>query len=115
MLRAASARAAASALPPSPLRHLFFARFKPGAPVAELIAGYAGLPAAIKEMRAFEWGRLRDDARTEGYTHIFMTTFDDAAGRDAYLAHPAHDAFAAHIFAHIEKLVVFDFVDEGGC
>jgi hypothetical protein len=102
---------ACSSLPEAPLRHIFFARFKPRAPVGELISGYAGLPGIIKEMLAFEWGRLQSDASAEGYTHIFMTTFADAAGRDAYLAHPAHDAFAANIFSHIDKLVVFDFVD----
>jgi hypothetical protein len=41
-----------------------------------------------------------------------MTTFDDAAGRNAYLAHPDHDAFAAKIFAFIDKLIVMDFIDD---
>jgi hypothetical protein len=98
--------------PARPLRHVFFARFKPRAPVAELIAGYSGLPTVIKDMKAFEWGVLRGDA--EGYTHIFMTTFANEGDRDIYLAHEAHDAFAAKIFSWIDKLVVFDFFDVNG-
>ena len=46
-----------STLPAQPLRHIFFAKFKPGAPIEELIAGYSGLPAKIPQMRAFEYGR----------------------------------------------------------
>ena len=33
------------------LRHVFLAGFKPGAPVDDLIAGYAALPKTVLEMR----------------------------------------------------------------
>jgi hypothetical protein len=97
-------------LPASPLRHVLFARFKSGAPVDELIEGYAGLPSKIPEMRGFEWGRLQVAA--EGYEYVFTTTFCDVAGRDAYLAHPAYDKFAAKMFEWMDKLIVVDFVGE---
>ena len=50
-----------------------------------------GLTEAIPDMKAFEWGRLKP-AEAQGMSHVFVTTFATAAGRDAYLAHPAHEA-----------------------
>merc|ERR1712195_456634 len=101
--------------PPRCLRHVFFAKFKPGADVEALIAGYAALPEVIPEMELFEYGKLDPEA-SEGYEYIFMTTFENEAARDVYLAHPDHEAFAPKIFEGIDtgdvagkKIVVFDF------
>lgn len=102
---------ACSTLPKSPLRHIFFARFNKGAPVAELASEYSRLPEKIPQMRAFEWGQLQRSTSAEGYEYIFMTTFDDASGRDAYLAHSEHEAFASKIFSFIDKVIVMDFIE----
>lgn len=61
--------------------------------------------------QAFEWGTLEPTCpgAIDGYTHIFMTTFENAAGRDAYLAHPEHERFAAVIRAGLERVIIMDF------
>jgi len=94
------------------IRHVVAFKFKPGAPVAELINGYAGLTDSIHEMEGFEWGELRP-AEANGFSHCFVTTFETSAGRDAYLAHPAHEVFASKIFSHLDEgqSVIFDFVE----
>lgn len=94
-----------------PVQHVFFATFKPGAPMEDLINGYAGLTSSLKMMKAFEWGRLQPDA-SAGYEYIFMTTFEDEAARNMYLASPIHDAFAKDtMFPWIDRIVIMDFID----
>ena len=63
---------------------MFLAGFKPGAPVDALIAGYAGLPKTVLEMRGFEWGKIisTQGAAASEYHYAFMTTFADVAARD---------------------------------
>ena len=79
-----------------------------------LIEGYSKLPALIPEMRKFEWGPvangLLDEPMARGFEYAFLTTFEHAQGRDAYLHHPEHAAFAGLLFPHIADIVVFDFV-----
>ena len=94
-----------------PVKHIFFASFKAGAPMEELITGYSGLPSSLEMMKAFEWGQLQPDA-SAGYEYIFMTTFENEAGRDAYLAHPVHEAFAKDkMFPWIDRIVIMDFIE----
>ena len=45
----------------------------------------------------------------QGYSHGFVMTFHDAAARDAYLAHPEHQAFTQKFLPLIDSIVVFDF------
>jgi len=95
------------------LRHVFFCQFKDGAPVEELIEGYSGLTAVIPNMKAFEWGKIcKSPGSSLAYDYIFMTTFFNSCGRDVYLAHPQHHAFAKHIFSFIHKIIVMDFFEE---
>ena len=48
-----------------------------------------------------------------GYTHCFIVTFDDAAGRDAYLPHPAHRDFCrTYLDPALEDVCVLDFAPE---
>lgn len=46
---------------------------------------------------------------SSGHTHAFVMTLADAAARDAYLAHPEHQAFIAWALPLIEKVTVVDF------
>jgi hypothetical protein len=45
----------------------------------------------------------------QGYTHAFVMTFADAAARDAYLPHPAHERVKLKILALAEAGAVVDF------
>ena len=48
-----------------------------------------------------------------GFTHAFTCDFEDAAARDAYLAHPAHKAAGQRLVAATREgvagLLVLDF------
>jgi hypothetical protein len=100
------------------LRHVVLFAFKSETTADEIAAveqAFAGLPAAIPEIIAFEWGRdVSVEGKTQGFTHCFLVTFRDAAGRDAYLPHPAHQDFVALVSRHREKGLVFDYwADQG--
>ena len=43
-----------------------------------------------------------------GFDWMLVVRFRDAAARDAYLPHPAHQPVADHIGAHNARVVVFD-------
>lgn len=48
------------------------------------------------------------------YSYCAMLAFDDRAGLEAYLAHPAHEALAARFFAVAHEMLLYDFdVAEG--
>jgi Stress responsive A/B Barrel Domain len=96
------------------LRHVVLFAFKPTATrtdIAKIEAAFAALPRQIREVRGFEWGtNVSPENLANGFTHCFVVTFADAAGRDAYLPHPAHKAFVAMAGPSIDKALVVDFV-----
>jgi hypothetical protein len=85
------------AAPNAPYRHVVLFRWKPGLGEAELRRieeAFAALARALPFVTGFEWGRNESaEGLDHGYTHCFVVTFADAAGRDAYLPHPLHEAF----------------------
>ena len=46
---------------------------------------------------------------TQGYTHGFVMTFENAGARDAYLPHPDHERFQKAALPLVDSVVVFDF------
>ena len=95
------------------LRHVVLFKFKDGtAPgdVQRIEEAFRALPAQIDVIQEFEWGTdVSVEGKAEGYTHCFFVTFADAAGRDAYLPHPAHQAFGQVLRPHLDKVLVFDY------
>jgi len=96
------------------LRHVVLFGFTPQTTPDQLCAiedAFAGLPAQIPEIIDFEWGT---DVSVEnaacGYTHCFLVTFRDAAGRAIYLPHPAHQRFVELARPHIAQVLVIDYV-----
>jgi hypothetical protein len=100
-------------MPKSVLRHVVLFAFKPGTTPEQIAAveqAFAALPDQIPEIIAFEWGRdVSVEGKAQGFTHCFLVTFRDAPGRDAYLPHPAHQAFVQLVSQHREKGLVFDY------
>jgi len=45
----------------------------------------------------------------QGFTHVFISTFDSPEGRDEYLVHPVHAAYAKELLAALDNAVVVDF------
>jgi hypothetical protein len=46
----------------------------------------------------------------EGLTHCFTLSFADAAARDAYIIHPAHQEFVKEALPLIQRAVVVDYL-----
>ena len=95
------------------LRHIVMYKFKDDvqpAQVQEVIDAFAGLPKKVDTIVGFEHGtNVSKEGKSEGFTHVFVVTFKDEAGRDAYLKHPAHDEYVKVVKDRREKVVVFDY------
>jgi hypothetical protein len=95
------------------LRHIVLFAFRADLAEAErldLLAAFAALPHSIGSVRGFEAGLDNSpEGLAQGFTHGFLLTFDDAAGRDAYLNHPSHLAFVEQVKPALSKALVFDF------
>lgn len=96
------------------LRHVVLLKFEDGAPpekVAEIEAAFAALPEKIDTIVDFEWGTNNSpEGLNQGFTHCFLVTFNDAAGRAKYLPHPAHKAFVELLKPQLDKVLVIDYV-----
>jgi hypothetical protein len=95
------------------LRHIVMYKFKDDvkpAQVQEVIDAFAGLPKKISTIIDFEHGaNVSKEGKSEGFTHVFVVTFKNEADRDAYIAHPAHDAYVKVVRDRREKVVVLDY------
>lgn len=109
-----SSRAADPA--PKRLRHVVLFKFKESTTkeqVQEIAEHFTRLPQQIDSIIDFEWGTdVSVENLSEGFTHCFIVTFADAAGRDKYLPHPAHKAFVEIALPRIDKALVVDFVQQ---
>ena len=95
------------------LRHLVLLKFKAEATPAQveaIVLAFVVLPAQIDTVKALEWGTdVSPEGLAKGFTHSFLLTFADAAGRDAYLPHPAHQAFVAKLQPVLADVLVIDY------
>ena len=98
------------------LRHVVLFKFKDGTSpekVKEIEQAFTDLPKKIHTIIDYEWGNNNSPENLgQGFTHCFLVTFKDAAGRDFYLPHPDHKAFGKILGPHLDKVLVFDFVDQ---
>lgn len=89
--------AAATALPPEALRHVVVFRYRPDATeeqIRTVTDAFRALQDSIPGIVAFEHGvNNSPEGKDQGFTHVYVITFENAAARDAYLPHPAHQAF----------------------
>ena len=96
------------------LRHVVLFKFKDDAPaekVAEIEAAFAALPEKIDTIVDFEWGTNNSpEGINQEFTHCFLVTFNDDAGRAVYLPHPAHKAFVELLKPQLDKVLVIDYV-----
>lgn len=104
-----------TAAPDSPkmLRHVVLFKFKADAPkdkVQEVVDGFAKLPKQIDVIKGFEAGTDNSpEMKSKGFTHCFVVTFADEAGRDTYLPHAAHQAFVKIVGPVIDDVLVVDY------
>lgn len=96
------------------VRHVVLFKFKPGTPtekIRQVERAFADLPRQIPQIVAFEYGtNISPEGKDLGYTHCFLVTFRDPAGRDAYLPHPAHERFKKLVGPLLAEVHVIDYV-----
>jgi hypothetical protein len=72
---------------------------------------FGELARALPFVTGFEWGRNSSpEGLDRGLTHCFVLSFAGPEGRDAYLPHPAHQAFCrTWLDTNVEDVCVVDF------
>lgn len=95
------------------LRHVVLFQFSETSTLSDvqpIVDAFRALPQQISEIHSFEYGTdVSVENLAQGFTHCFIVTFRSAADRDAYLPHPAHQAFVSLLRPHLAKVLVFDF------
>jgi hypothetical protein len=97
-----------------PYRHVVLFKFRQGTgegTLRDIEKAFGRLAAKLPFVEGFEWGRNSSPEKLDrGYTHCFVVTFRDEAGRDAYLPHPDHQAFCReYLDPNLEEACVVDF------
>lgn len=100
--------------PGKALRHAVFFSFKDSSTEENIQAvadAFAALPSKIDVITDFQWGvNNSPEGLDDGFTHCFLLSFADEAGRDAYIPHPAHSGeFADVLRPHMKDVFVFDY------
>jgi len=95
------------------LRHVVLFKFKDGTAAEQIQAvvdAFAALPGKIDAIADFECGTdVSVEGKSDGFTHGFVVTFRNEAGRAAYLPHPAHQELVKLVGPCAEKVLVFDY------
>ena len=95
------------------LRHAVFFSFRDTTTEEEVTAvvdAFRGLPEKVEEITDFAWGTNNSpEDLDDGYTHCFLLTFKDEAGRAAYLPHPAHKEFGSVLSGKNDQTFVIDY------
>ncbi len=96
-----------------PFRHFVSFQFKAGTgedKINEIVTGFLALKGKIDTIIALEWGGTENiEPRNDGFTHSFLVSFENKAGLEVYLPHPAHQEFVKLLRPHLEKVYVFDY------
>lgn len=100
------------------VKHLAFFKFKPTCSAEEIATVWRlieDLPRQIPGILGLTWGpNTSTEGLSQGFTHSFAMTFENAAARDAYLPHPIHVAAAAQVMAQLDGVIVCDHDFEDG-
>ena len=80
---------------------------------AQAIKDFLDLKNRIPEIKQFEGGEnISGEGHDKGFTHCFVLSFEDEAGRNAYLPHPAHLEVAKKNKPLMRDLFVVDYWGE---
>ena len=98
------------------IRHVVLFKFRSGVSADERAEIYAGLDALVGQidglLSATFGPNISPEGLGQGFNDGFIMDFADAAARDRYLPHPAHQAAGARLVAALEGgtdgLIVFD-------
>lgn len=99
--------------PKQTLRHVVLLKFRDGTSaqqIRDIENAFCALPGKIDAICDFEWGTdVSVENLQDGFTHCFVVTFRNEAGRSEYLPHPAHKEFGEMLRPHLDKVLVVDY------
>lgn len=79
------------------VRHVVVFKYKEGASeekIRTVTDAFRSLQDKIPGIVSFEQGvNNSPEGKNQGFTHVYLLTFENAAARDAYLPHPEHKEF----------------------
>jgi hypothetical protein len=90
--------------------HLVAWSFKEATPEAERRAVSDGLAKGkvIAQARTFALGENKSTARANGFTHLYVASFDDRDALAAFQKHPVHVPWGPRLVDASEQLLVLD-------
>jgi hypothetical protein len=100
------------------VRHVVVFKYKADATddqIAQLTDAFRDLQNSIPGIISFEYGtNMSPEGHDDGFTHVYLVTFESAADRDAYLPHPEHEKFGALLgeLDILEDIFVVDYVPQ---
>lgn len=83
------------------------------AEIQEITEAFRALKDKIPGIVSFEYGvNNSPEDLNQGFTHVYVVTFEDEAARDAYLPHPEHQKFVDMLMDSgiFEEAFVVDYV-----
>ena len=98
------------------VRHVVVFKYKAGASedkIQTVTDAFRALQDTIPGIVSFEHGvNNSPEGKNQGFTHVYLLTFENAAARDAYLPHPEHQKFGQMLGASgiFEDAFVVDYV-----
>lgn len=79
------------------VRHVVVFKYKQGATedqIRQVTTAFRELKNKIPGIVSFEHGvNNSPEGKNQGFTHVYLLTFENAQARDAYLPHPEHKKF----------------------
>ena len=95
------------------LRHAVFFSFKESATaeqIQEVVDAFRASPGKIDSIIDLKSGTNNSpEGLNDGFTHCFLLSFKDDAGRALYLPHEAHKAFGDVLRPYMDKVFVIDY------
>ena len=95
------------------LKHIVMYKFHDtltAAQVEEVVDAFGKMTQQIDTVIGYEHGtNVSQEMKSEGFTHVFVVTFTDEAGRAIYLKHAAHDTYVLLAKERREKVIVLDY------
>ncbi len=99
--------------PAKVLKHIVMYKFHDtltAAQVEEVVDAFSKMTKQIDTVIGYEHGtNVSQEMKSEGFTHVFVVTFQDEAGRAIYLKHAAHDTYVLIAKERREKVIVLDY------
>ena len=95
------------------VRHVVVFKYKAGttdAQIRQVTDAFRALKDKIPGIVSFEHGvNHSPENLNQGFTHVYLLTFTNAAARDAYLPHPEHRKFGEMLGSVLEQPFVVDY------